>query len=296
MNADYGGVGVQKWPSNKGTTFFTTGTGTGTRPSFMGAPLLDQSHSFPATFTWLQLIVQDILFKTYANPTISMLDFFCIWGLSMYNVSVMTDNIISWPEPMTAGSTGIVLPAVGNSSMGRMACIDALGFYTGIRMNELMDIDTVSTRLCKRGIQFDVSNHCSRIGRWLAYGCQELIYSTVGAGQVAFVSIEQLNQESINSPAWAIRQYDIDDPNNGLYGYVNYHNSIYGTGPTCTWVANGGANFKACCLKATANGWTTPTGTDLRSGYATSTATITQVAQTLKSLITDLTTLGVLRP
>jgi hypothetical protein len=45
---------------------------------------------------------------------------------------------------------------------------------------------------------------------------------------------------------------------------------------------------------AAATGWTAPTGTDLRSGYATSTATLTQVAQSLKSLITDLKTMGIL--
>jgi hypothetical protein len=43
-----------------------------------------------------------------------------------------------------------------------------------------------------------------------------------------------------------------------------------------------------------ATGWTAPTGTDLRSGYATSTATLTQLAQTLKSLVTDLKAMGIL--
>jgi hypothetical protein len=45
-----------------------------------------------------------------------------------------------------------------------------------------------------------------------------------------------------------------------------------------------------------ATGWTSPTGTDRRGGYATSTATLTQVAESLKSLIADLTTLGLLGP
>lgn len=41
-------------------------------------------------------------------------------------------------------------------------------------------------------------------------------------------------------------------------------------------------------------GWTTPTGTPLRSGYATGSATLTQVAETLMALITDLTTHGLI--
>jgi hypothetical protein len=41
-------------------------------------------------------------------------------------------------------------------------------------------------------------------------------------------------------------------------------------------------------------GWTSPTGTASRSGYATTTATVTQLAQTLKALIDDLTTHGII--
>jgi hypothetical protein len=41
-------------------------------------------------------------------------------------------------------------------------------------------------------------------------------------------------------------------------------------------------------LSARKTGWTAPTGTALRTGFDTSTATLTQVAQTLKALIDDL--------
>lgn len=41
-------------------------------------------------------------------------------------------------------------------------------------------------------------------------------------------------------------------------------------------------------------GWTSPTGTASRAGYATSTATTTQIAETLKALIDDLATHGLI--
>ena len=41
-------------------------------------------------------------------------------------------------------------------------------------------------------------------------------------------------------------------------------------------------------------GWTAPTGTASRAGYATTTATLTEVAQTLKALVDDLTTHGLI--
>ena len=41
-------------------------------------------------------------------------------------------------------------------------------------------------------------------------------------------------------------------------------------------------------VNARKTGWTVPTGTPSRAGYATSTATLTQVAETLKALIDDL--------
>jgi hypothetical protein len=43
-----------------------------------------------------------------------------------------------------------------------------------------------------------------------------------------------------------------------------------------------------------ASGWTAPTGTDQRGGFATSTGTLTDALQTLKSLVGDLITAGVL--
>lgn len=42
------------------------------------------------------------------------------------------------------------------------------------------------------------------------------------------------------------------------------------------------------------SGWTAPTGTATRTGFATSSATVTQVAQALKAVIDDLITLGIL--
>lgn len=47
-------------------------------------------------------------------------------------------------------------------------------------------------------------------------------------------------------------------------------------------------------LGARQTGWTAPTGTPTRTGYVTSTATTTQLAETLKALIDDLVTHGVI--
>lgn len=47
-------------------------------------------------------------------------------------------------------------------------------------------------------------------------------------------------------------------------------------------------------LGTRATGWTSPTGSLTRTGFATSTATVTQLAETLAALITDLTTHGLI--
>lgn len=47
-------------------------------------------------------------------------------------------------------------------------------------------------------------------------------------------------------------------------------------------------------LSSKQTGWTAPTGTDLRTGFDTSTATTAQLAETLKALIDDLMSYGVI--
>lgn len=47
-------------------------------------------------------------------------------------------------------------------------------------------------------------------------------------------------------------------------------------------------------ISARKTGWTAPTGIALRTGFATSTATISQLAQTLKALIDDLVSHGLI--
>jgi hypothetical protein len=61
-----------------------------------------------------------------------------------------------------------------------------------------------------------------------------------------------------------------------------------------TEAANGFRVAADQVVGARRTGWTAPTGTATRAGFATSTATLTQVAETLKALIDDLTTHGLI--
>jgi len=56
------------------------------------------------------------------------------------------------------------------------------------------------------------------------------------------------------------------------------------------------ANWENVPGGGTIHGWTAPTGTAQRSGFDTDAATILDLSQTLKALIDDLTSLGLLAP
>jgi hypothetical protein len=78
--------------------------------------------------------------------------------------------------------------------------------------------------------------------------------------------------------------------NTGTFYFGSTHNGSLSWDGTNFALIGGGVQV----LGGQRHGWTAPTGTPTRSGYATSTATLTQVAEALKALIDDLMAHGLI--
>jgi hypothetical protein len=194
---------------------------------------------------------------------------------------------------------GIWLPESQNFSINVANLLNVSGWRTGIRTGEhLRAPRAIQCSQCNVGVEF-----CDGI-----YPSQAYIQTINVADALKWsgqhpVDVLLENEHAIGSPpSWYAAAHEIKDPSNYGRGIVKYMIGQGGSmAPPIVAGKDGGTGLQMINLMAlpppiltAATGWTAPTGTDLRSGYATSTATLTQVAQTLKSLVTDLKTMGIL--
>jgi len=194
---------------------------------------------------------------------------------------------------------GIWLPESQNFSINIANLLNCAYWKTGIRTGEhLRAPQAIQCSSCNIGVEF-----CDGIYPSQAY--IQLINVAEGlkwSGQHPVDVLLETEHAPGGSPSWQLFSHDILDASNYGRGIVKY---MIGQGgsmlPPIAAGMSGGTGLQMVNIMALpppvitpAAGWTAPTGTDLRTGYATSTATLTQVAQTLKSLVTDLKTMGIL--
>jgi hypothetical protein len=196
-------------------------------------------------------------------------------------------------------TTGIWLPESQNFSINVANLLNVSGWKTGIRTGEhLRAPRAIQVSGCNIGVEF-----CDGIYPSQAY--IQLINVAEGlkwSGQHPVDVLLENEHAPGGSPSWVLASHEIKDPSNFGRGIVKYFIGQGGSMlPPIVAAKDGGTGLQMINLMAlpppvltAATGWTAPSGTDLRSGYATSTATLTQVAQSLKSLITDLKTMGIL--
>jgi hypothetical protein len=196
-------------------------------------------------------------------------------------------------------TTGIWLPESQNFSINVANLLMVNGWKTGIRTGEhLRAPQAIQAVGCNIGVEF-----CDGIYPSQAYiqiiNCAEALK---WSGQHPVDVVLETEHAPGGSPSWQLAAHEIKDPSNFGRGIVKY---MIGQGgsmlPPIIASKDGGTGLQMINLMAlpppvltAATGWTAPSGTDLRTGYATSTATLTQVAQSLKSLITDLKAMGIL--
>lgn len=247
-----------------GTIFFTTGTGSGTRPSFIGTPHLE-GGTYPFWFTAVMMSLQKLKISSPADPSISMLDFTCLSNLIMRDVSIGPGT-----QP-TAGyvntsSVGIFTPTVGTPTPVILENVNVASLYTGYLWGELVVADSVSAGLCEVAIQFtDIKDaaHASKVGRFLSYGCPYVMFAN---SKTNYISFEQLDEERLTGLAWAVHTYDLYDTGGKIRGFAKFHaydDSIANVSDS--FVVSTGTRFTAIPLR-TGNATTYSGGANISTG------------------------------
>jgi len=225
-------------------------------------------------------------------------------------------------------TTGIWLPESQNFSINVANLLNVAFFNTGIRTGEhLRAPRAIQVVQCGTGVEF-----CDGIYPSQAYiQTINVAASLRWSGQHPVDLLLETEHAPGGSPPWQIGTHDVEDPSNFGRGIVKYFIGQGGNmNPPIVISQNGGTGLAYINLMAVpsgggagavssvfgrtgavaaaandynysligggATGWTTPTGTGSRAGFNVATATITQCAATLQSLITDLKALKVLNP
>jgi len=268
----------------------TSKTGTGTAPALLATNAFNM-NPLPGDFNNTYVFIKDMSFQISSQT---------MWGLRLeraVGASLENVEVAGSSNAPVADVVGICMPACMCSIVNRAANVHVIGFNRGWTIGEHFHGYSISAWWCTYGFDCWSINEPSAfeaLGGHCTYG----IHYTLGSHAPYCPYDIFMDYERANTGNWFSPGTDIHDPGNIGRGIIRYAIIQQGIiAPAGPITRTGGANIQCTDLyNPNSGGWTAPTGTDLRSGYATSTATLPQVAQTLKSLVSDLTTLGVLRP
>jgi hypothetical protein len=259
----------------------------------------------------VQLVVRDLIFQAPPNPSFTAFNCLAIMGPIFERVVIHTGSldINTITEPTHTNAIGIKLAPSSHSTGQRLSVVNVYGFYTGLLDGELAETHA-NFSSCKQAVLVPWNVHLSSYRHLGVFNCTAGIVAAgvgyTGRGgddgthylRVSCFAGERSNSGSGYGQPWSDMTYYVDDAANLLTGDIKWLSVRAGIGNDHTFPKNGGTKLLTSEIGTaqtpSTTGWTAPSGTDLRSGYATSTATLTQVAQSLKSLITDLKTMGIL--
>jgi hypothetical protein len=224
-------------PPRYGTIFFSTGSGSGTRPCFIGGPQLGAN-----TMSALNFYLRNITLRTVTNPTISLLDLLKVGNAALEYVTLdVGRNPDELPQPTTTTSTGVYMPGQFNNCRNVMRSVYIMGFYCGAHLSEHADIDDLTIQSCYHAVELDKAYHISFIARMGMWACPYGIYVNDSCNiHIAALGIEH-GSADVSPPAWFALVADIYDPGNNLKGIVCHHAEIAAAGQTFELIVNGGA-------------------------------------------------------
>jgi len=242
----------------------TLATGGGTSPAVIGGkPPTGSSW----TFTAINLVFENVVIQTVANPLISGLNCEFVPCLDMRDSAVVAGQIQSVAEvtmPTTAASTAIIGPGNNNNAISKFKNVWVLGFYVGFRLNE-HTTGEIYPFGCVVGLDCTQANHGSTLDRMDVHHC---ITNIRGSGGPSRWIINTMNIEHAASGGF-MTTADISDPSNYLEGKVNYAVVLAGTGPDATFTKSGGSKFECSAMgDNTLPVWSTLSGTSPALAFA----------------------------
>jgi len=215
--------------ANNGVIIQSDVQGVNANSSLFAAALWDATTTSTAPFTHIMIYIDQIRFRTYANPNLSGLDLGMAGGAALGFVSVETGGF--WEgEPTHVDCFGLRMPRV-NTVMA-MSCCDMAyvhNYYIGCILSEMpitKDAHFFAMR-CKVGFKC-LFSYYPIAAELLAWQCP----TGVIIDDYTYFDVNLYVEQSTSGWNVPIYQRDIYDPSNRLHGVVRYsvHNSGAGTG------------------------------------------------------------------
>jgi hypothetical protein len=218
----------------------TLAAGSGTAPAVIGGHGPEGGLYNEVSYCHIEFV--DLILQTIANPSYSCLDLKHYTSVGLQDVIIIAGDKMSTPdivEPTTATSYGLRFPQDSSGILQQIRCqVNIFGFYTGMLMGELANIEALGIWMCQIAIECPLGHHPVLIQRFLQFWCAMGIKWTAEM----WIDIVQYDIEH-SGAAWYTTTYDIQDPSNLGQGEVKWL-SLYA--PTATrddLLVNGAANL-----------------------------------------------------
>ena len=245
----------QRW----GVTLHTTATGTNDSnwgiPSVIGGPavtgaLAEYGSAHSATFNNLCVVVDGIGISTSTtNPTMGGFNFQGLAQCAVRRCAVTpyaATSSIAGVTPSNDFSVGLALPQTNNNDRSVVEDVSIYGQYVGLYAGEHSWVNRLACIYCHDGIVFPADQagvHSQAMGSISIEGCVDAIRCY--QDQRAPINIASVSVESISGN-------DVNDPNDALYGTINY-NKISGS-----IAVTGGANVRLVSMNQARGSQTPP--------------------------------------
>lgn len=159
-------------PTNNGSIFESTITGSGSNPAVFGFEQANSGDAWPWNYTnvsFTDLCVRTFVTASGSANSMGALNYqFAAQIPDIHNVRIdVSRGLQDMVEPNT-GSFGIITPPIDNHALLQMGTIVVFGYHHGIVANEHTDINRYTSVGNVNGLVLKTANHASRIGHYLA--------------------------------------------------------------------------------------------------------------------------------
>lgn len=219
----------------------TLAAGSGTSPAVIGGK--GPVGGLYGEVNYLNVKFENLIFETVANPSYSCLNMLCFTTVSFQECIIAAGNTMSVAEvvePTTATSYGVIFPQVSSGIIQKVTGqLNVFGFYTGIKVGELLQADYLGVWGCKRGLEVPFSYHASLIHRYLCF------WTPTGAvwTDEHCVDIQQWDSERAPSGSWYSPLVEISDPSNYARGEIKWITVLANVGRVHDFDVTGGSNL-----------------------------------------------------
>lgn len=175
-------------------------------------------------FTNVQLILENLTFRSYPTPAISVVNAKTVESLKAYNLNFDTGSTGASSDPTGGYGAALYGPYGANGSNNVIYNIQAIGYWNGIVAGEHTRVEHARLDNCEQPLDIGTQSSVSYGFTGVDIACDgspHCITALSSPGTVMNLDISLLNIEHQSSPSWVSAIDDISDPANVLHGRIS---------------------------------------------------------------------------